>query len=250
MPEPVPDTPERRLIALLAAVVIAVSLIGIVTGIAPERYQAKRPKLQERADPGDVPPARTHAELEIRPWTGGPAASGWSEGRELARREAEERWETGYSAEAARDDRARRRAFDGAPPVVPHPVRPGGAPECVACHLDGFALAGRRASVIPHRIFASCTQCHVSSAPSLGVAAGGGPAAVPTSFVGLASSGAGETAYEGAPPAVPHSTWMRERCDSCHGADGRAALKTPHKERRSCLQCHPAVSEHNSLGSR
>lgn len=250
MPEPSPVTTQRRLLALLAALVVGVSVIGFVTGLEPETYQAKRPVRLQRMDPGDVPPARTHAELETRPWGGGPQASGWSEGRKLARREAEERWEAGESVEAALGDRARRRAFDGAPPVVPHPVRPGGAPECVACHLEGFALAGRRASLIPHRTFASCTQCHVSSAPSLAVAAGGGPAVAASSFVGIASAGAGEKAYEGAPPSVPHSTWMRERCESCHGVDGRAALQTPHPERRSCLQCHPAVSEHGSFASR
>lgn len=250
MPEPGPFTTQRRLLAMLAALVVAVSLIGFVTGLEPETYKAKRSARLQRVDPGDVPPARTHAELESQPWGGGPEASGWSEGRALARREAEERWEIGESVDAALGDRARRRAFDGAPPVVPHPVRPGGAPECVACHLEGFALAGRRASLIPHQTFASCTQCHVSSAPSLAAEAGGGPVVAASSFVGREAARAGETAYEGAPPAVPHSTWMRERCGSCHGADGRAALVTPHPERRSCLQCHPAVSEDGSFASR
>ena len=59
------------------------------------------------------------------------------------------------------EERALRRAYDGAPPVIPHPVRDGGAAECLACHATGFALAGRRASGVPHADFASCTQCHV-----------------------------------------------------------------------------------------
>jgi cytochrome c-type protein NapB len=255
MPERGPDSAQRRVMALLAAAVVAVAFIGIVTGISPEEYQAKRPKPRIVADPGDVPPARTHAELERRPWGGNPETSGWSRSKGIARVAASEEAPEGAvelddSVREAVADRALLRAYDGAPPVIPHPVRAGGAPGCLACHGDGFALAGRRASALPHQAFASCTQCHVSSMPSPAVAKSTGPVVAANSWVGLASPTSGATAYDGAPPAVPHATWMREECESCHGPDASAPLRTPHPERRSCLQCHPAISERGPLGAR
>jgi cytochrome c-type protein NapB len=255
MSDPAPESSQRRVLALLAAIAITVALVGVVTGISPGEYEAQRPEPRVAADPGDIPPARTHAELERRPWGSGPVASGWTESLgiadavEVAREARAANGEAEPSVAEALEERRGRRAFDGAPPVVPHPVRPGGAAECVACHVQSFALAGRRASGIPHATFASCTQCHVSSAPSLAPGTGG-PQAVPSGWTGLESATEGVRAYTGAPPAVSHATWMRERCDSCHGPKGRAALRTPHPERQSCLQCHPAISEYSSRGAR
>ena len=34
-----------------------------------------------------------------------------------------------------------------------------------------------------------------------------------------------ELTYAGAPPVIPHPTWMRERCESCHGPRGRQGLR-------------------------
>lgn len=247
MPDPPRQTPVR-VMGLLAAVVVAVVGIGYATGTAPSSYRAQRPPLRERADPGGVPPARSHAELAVRPWTAGPEA--WEQARAIATKAAVPVATEGESVETAVKERAARRAYDGAPPVVPHPVRARGAAECLACHGDGFTLGSRRATPIPHASFASCTQCHVSaSAPFTRVAAS--PAArAPSTWQGLASPTGGEEAYMGAPPAVPHSTRMRERCESCHGPERRVALRTPHPERRSCLQCHPAIGGRNARQSR
>ncbi len=249
MPDPAEKT-TARLVGMLIAVVAAVTAIGIATGMAPSTYRAQRPVPRERADPGAVPPARGHAELEVRPWTGGPEASGWQQSKLIAAKTAVPVETAGASVADAVSERAARRAYDGAPPVVPHPIRASGAAECLACHADGFALGSRRASPIPHVSFASCTQCHVSaSAPFTRLAAS--PAArAASSWQGLASPTGGEMAYKGAPPAVPHSTRMRERCESCHGPEGRAALRTPHPDRRSCLQCHPANGGRNARQSR
>jgi cytochrome c-type protein NapB len=197
-----------------------------------------------------VPPARTHAELELRPWTGGPAASGWQQSRKVAAKTAEHDETEGASVETAVIERAAHRAYDGAPPVIPHPVRASGAAECLACHADGFALGNRRASPVPHASYASCTQCHVSASAPFTLVAASPAAEAESAWAGLTSPTAGEVAYEGAPPAVPHWTRMRERCESCHGPEGRAALRTPHPERRSCLQCHPATGSRSARASR
>ena len=130
---PDPGAPiSGRLVALLAAAVGAVALIGLMTGTAPGTYQAKRPSPRERPQSGSVPPARSHAELERRPWGSSPAQSGWLESRRIAKQAEPPEPAEAPPVEDALRERAQRRAFDGAPPVVPHPVRAGGA----AC---GFA---------------------------------------------------------------------------------------------------------------
>jgi cytochrome c-type protein NapB len=251
---PDPLLPQSgRLVAVLGAVVLAVALIGLVTGTAPSTYRAKRPPARERPAPGLVPPARTHAELEKRPWGTDPVSSGWLESWAIAERAAPST-ELPPDARPPVDEalraRAARRAYDGAPPVVPHPVRAGGAAECLACHAEGFALGGRRANRVPHTTYASCTQCHVSSSASFASLPPNPAALVDTRWQGLASPSQGREAYPGAPPEVPHPTRMREQCESCHGPEGRAALRTPHPERRSCLQCHPATGGRDHARSR
>ena len=196
-----------------------------------------------------MPPARSHAELEVRPWTGGPGASGWKQAKSIAAEAAQPVAED-VSVEETIRDRATRRAYDGAPPVVPHPVRASGAAECLACHANGFALGNRRAGAIPHADYASCTQCHVSTTAPFAKLAPSAAARAPSTWQGLPSPTQGATVWTGAPPAVPHPTRMRERCESCHGPDGHAALQTPHPERLSCLQCHPANGGRNGRQSR
>jgi cytochrome c-type protein NapB len=246
--------PDRRATArtsaLLAAAIVAVAFIGLLTGTERSTYQAKRPPVIERPDPGNVPPARTHAELEVRPWGSSPEQSGWREALRIAASAASSETADGDSVDQVIRERVEQRAFDGAPPVVPHPVRAGGAAECLACHGEGFVLGARRAAGVPHADFASCTQCHVSSAAAFTVVSANPAFSAENSWKGLEARAAGAVAYPGAPPAVPHSTWMRDQCESCHGSDGRVALRTPHPERQSCLQCHPATGERSDQRAR
>ncbi len=157
----------------------------------------------------------------------------------------------------ALDERATRRAFQGAPPVIPHRIEQRGSESCLVCHQNGLRVGERSAPKMSHAFFASCTQCHVESRLSsvpLRVSGGAtetegkegvkmlnGPeyaAKAGTSFEGVAEPAGGVRAWPGAPPLVPHSVWMRTDCMSCHGPYGRFALRTPHPERQNCLQCH------------
>lgn len=131
--------------------------------------------------------------------------------------------------------RAQRRAFDGAPPVIPHEIDQLGRPDCLACHQQGLVIAGRIAPAISHPPYASCTQCHVVARDPRGLGEVPPPA---NGFVGLASSGPGARAWPEAPPTMPHSMWMRSECASCHGVTGRPGIRTTHPQRQSCLQCH------------
>jgi cytochrome c-type protein NapB len=248
----VPELPQQgagRITALLGAAAVAVVGIGLVTGIEPTSYQAERPTQRERPHVDDVPPARSHAELAQRPWSGGRAASGWDRSLEVAAGSAVPASERSADLAATIAQRGALRAYDGAPPVIPHPVRAGSAAECLACHANGFALGNRVAGRLPHGEYASCTQCHVSAAPFT-ILPANAAAEAENSFAGLPPTPHGKVAWEGAPPAVPHSTRMRESCESCHGPMGDAALQTPHPERASCLQCHPANGQRGHDRSR
>ncbi len=136
---------------------------------------------------------------------------------------------------AALKRRAITRSFDGAPPVIPHPIKIRRTNEtCLACHEDGIEVEGRPVQLMSHRPLGNCTQCHVSTRPALTLTAMSGE----NSFSGVASPGPGARAWPGDPPRIPHGTWMRRECGACHGVIGLPGLRTTHPERRSCTQCH------------
>lgn len=130
--------------------------------------------------------------------------------------------------------RADRRAFDGAPPVIPHSVDSGSSANCISCHAESVRLGNATAKLMPHAYMASCLQCH---APANGSLFDPMPVA-PNSFVGRPAPGPGSRAWNGAPPIIPHTTQLRTNCLSCHGPTGQAGLRTPHPAQTSCLQCH------------
>lgn len=150
---------------------------------------------------------------------------------------------------ASLQERAARRAYNGAPPVIPHAVDPYDGVGCLSCHGPGLEVASRRAPLVPHPYFENCQQCHVAGSPvfpEFELAA--------NSFDGVAAPTEGPRAWPGAPPVIPHSTWMRSECLTCHGPLGKPGLRTSHPERLNCLQCHgrwaamdpsdPSVSRH------
>ena len=137
--------------------------------------------------------------------------------------------------------RADRRAYDGAPPTIPHE---NFATKCAACHdargtaVDGvgFAPASPHAGTVRAAGTERCGQCHVFiQGESLFVA---------SEYVGLAQDlTAGDRATDGAPPRIPHRTLMRENCVACHdGPAAREEIRTSHPERARCRQCHVPVT--------
>ena len=134
-------------------------------------------------------------------------------------------------------DRAARRLFDGAPPVIPH--EPLGA-ACLECHNEvGMAVEELGFSPpSPHELtegmsaLSHCQQCHVFQQ--------GTEPWVTNTFAGLPQDlRRGSRLYAGAPPTVPHGRLMRENCQACHtGAAAREEIRTTHPERVNCSQCH------------
>ncbi len=258
---PVPDRRRNdeevesgRLLLLGTAAVLGITLIGFVSGTNPGRYVAETPTRAPAADTqrGDIAPARSHSELTERPWGAEPLRSGWAQVKAvgLASYTAplepialERGRSSGPQTGAAIMSREARRAYEGAPPVIPHPIRQSGAVECLACHADGFSIAGAEGGPLPHADYQSCTQCHVVAAAPFTVLPPNPAARAGSSFEGLRPPAGGERAYPGAPPVMPHSTWMRGRCATCHGATAKSGLHTRHPERRSCTQCHAPSAE-------
>jgi cytochrome c-type protein NapB len=134
--------------------------------------------------------------------------------------------------------REQNRAFNGAPPTIPHPADQMSAQSCLACHGEGVKSETLRISKMSHQFLTNCTQCHVENSRQPK------PAELfrENSFVGLPAPTGGPRAYEGAPPMIPHSTWMRVDCMSCHGFAGQQGIRTTHPWRQNCQQCHAASS--------
>jgi len=130
------------------------------------------------------------------------------------------------------------RAFNGAPPTVPHSIDQMSSESCMLCHEQGFKLSTLRASKMSHQFLSECTQCHVENNPTHQPASLFGE----TTFVGLPPPKEGPRAYTGAPPQIPHTTWMRVECLSCHGPNGAHGIRTTHPWRQDCQQCHAVAS--------
>ncbi|REJ80694.1 MAG: hypothetical protein DWQ36_11040 [Acidobacteria bacterium] len=164
-------------------------------------------------------------------------------------------WGDAASVEATNDEvRRERRAYRGAPPVIPHGEHPS---PCTACHAgQAVVVAGVGiAPANPHGVVDAsssaapalslhqeisgrtrdCRQCHVPRVVE--------STFVASEFAGLRSpSQRGSRQHPLAPPRIPHPSWMRENCLACHaGPAARPEIATSHPERVVCRQCHVPV---------
>lgn len=138
-----------------------------------------------------------------------------------------------------RATRTARRQYDGAPPVAPHPLDQLTPAACMECHGKPTKIGNVQAPLVSHPAYTNCIQCHVSSVgPNSQWVAQHEGLSEGNKFVGKEQSGQGKRAYVGAPPSIPHTTWMRDNCMSCHGPGGTVAMRTSHPNRQSCTQCH------------
>jgi len=131
--------------------------------------------------------------------------------------------------------RAKRRAFDGAPPVVPH--KPLGV-ACITCHTTvGKAVPTLGiAPANPHDArsasFSNCRQCHVFSQTDR--------LFVETNFQGILQQHS-PAGLVHRPPVIPHATALRANCAACHaGPAARPEIICSHPHRTNCVQCHIA----------
>lgn len=131
-----------------------------------------------------------------------------------------------------------RRAYPGAPPVVPHAIDPDvfRTQDCNACHERGGYVEKFAAwtPITPHPQWDNCLQCH-ARAESM-------PAAFAAStFTSDAWPSLGRAALPGGPPPIPHTLQLRENCLACHaGPAAPLEIRCTHPERTNCVQCHVA----------
>jgi cytochrome c-type protein NapB len=230
-----PGLPARWL-HVGAGVAVALAITGYVAGTrpAPERPE---PRSSPR---GAATAERAPSYQELREARRGDNAWMYHGAMEALRQGLDPLQPTAVATveQRARAVEARKahRAYDGAPPTIPHEVDQLGTPGCLSCHGQGMKLGERIAPRISHPPYQSCNQCHVVEAAPKPLAVY--PDVPVNRFVGRASAGAGARAWQGAPPTMPHSEHMRSECSSCHGPTGRPGLRTSHPERQSCVQCH------------
>jgi cytochrome c-type protein NapB len=212
----------RRGLTVLAVAAASATLVGFVMGTrrAPEPAGYAAPRLDR---PRDLQPAPTYSVL----------ASGRASPNRLrqpqnlgllvdTKVENAARDPAAWQAAVAR--RSERRAYDGAPPVIPHAVDQRAQPNCSGCHERHLRIGDRAAPPPSHEAKASCVQCHVVASSPVPIMPGlPDQPPLANAFSGLESAGKGTRAWPGAPPVIPHSTRMRERCASCHGFE-RPAL--------------------------
>jgi cytochrome c-type protein NapB len=236
----------RRIAPIFFSCLIAIAVVGYFVGIMdgvpqPDGLEqtalvAKFDSERVEADPKLIP-AISYAEVSSVPmgptdaWSATPQSLPKSQYDLYTKIEPSE-----AEKEASTKLRASRRAFNGAPPMISHPVENTTDAACYACHGSGVQIAGLKASVMSHQFLGNCVQCHAPMAPE--------PfrdvdATVESTFVGLPAPKEGKRAYQGAPPTIPHSQWMRENCNACHGGpNGWAGLESTHPWRTNCTQCH------------
>lgn len=131
-----------------------------------------------------------------------------------------------------------RRAYQGAPPTVPHPVESEslGGNSCLQCHATGDYVPKYDAytPIVPHPELLSCNQCHVPVNTT--------DLFTESDWQTLGEPTLGETVLLGSPPPIPHTLQLREDCLSCHaGPAAPVELRFDHPERINCVQCHVAI---------
>jgi nitrate reductase (cytochrome), electron transfer subunit len=183
-----------RLLQVGVFAVIAAAFAGLVTGtrqVPPQRGYTAAVAAPPPA-PGDAPRAVSY--LGWRTTRLGPNADLYEGAFEalIPHGKGEELLAQNPEALAAR---AARRAYEGAPPTIPHRVEAIATNECTACHDHGAAVFGKTAPIPGHRERSVCTQCHVPEQAAIP----GGPPLTENTFAGLGAASPSHTA----PPLEP-----------------------------------------------
>jgi cytochrome c-type protein NapB len=238
--------------AMTLAAVAALAVIGYVVGLRAGVPEGRpgiseiATALPEAAPDSQVIPALTYTEIGAGALRAAGPGETWA-AMSAALQAPVRKPNTDPEARAhSLDTRAERRAFNGAPPAIPHAAVRMDDRSCLVCHGQALEIGDRVARSLPHAALTNCTQCHAAAAPAFLATEGG--VLADSSWQGIAAPRAGERALPGAPPAVPHTLQMRANCLACHGAQGWVGMQTSHPERRSCLQCHAPTEDRDHPG--
>ena len=147
----------------------------------------------------------------------------------------------GHAEKTPATERAERRAYDGAPPVIGHEDFQMVCTEChdregMAVDDVGFAPPSPHEETRGLSAISRCQQCHVFKVTD--------DLFAENAFAGLRQDlRSGGRLHPFSPPTIPHKTFMRENCTACHsGEAAREEIRTSHPERIRCTQCHVPVT--------
>lgn len=246
------DKPHHKATRVVLAAVLVVSASGYFMGLRQANSHVapvEQHVATEAAAHGDAgAPSSAAAAPEARPYRDmgqlPKANSQWSNVLTRLAQPTNDLFAAVTNTDAQRAEivllRASRRAYDGAPPVVPHPIDQASAFNCLSCHGEGKVVKGKIASRISHAAYGNCTQCHVPAggAGIIGLSEPLSEKLAENIFAGNQAPAKGGRAFVGSPPTIPHPTLMRSDCMSCHSPNGTAGIRTTHAYRQSCTQCH------------
>ncbi|MFB6264069.1 MAG: hypothetical protein ABEL76_10665 [Bradymonadaceae bacterium] len=229
--------------------VIAVAFVGFFVGTRERGFDGQRglegvsvPKKGDDRDRSGRAPraAPTYGELLESPYA---ANRSWLRAIEHHRDESPD------DQRPEENPRSHNRAYDGAPPTVPHPVRQRSPEACAACHQKGVRVGERDGPPMSHDFMVNCIQCHTSSSPDRPFGSEPPPTVTTRNrFEGRDAPDRGPRAYAGAPPRIPHRTQLRSKCSSCHGKFGRPG-PPGHGPKAACRQCHADPSGPHVAGA-
>lgn len=247
-------TSHKRILITLFIVVLIVSASGFFVGLLQTHREtgAAKPTWEDNYT---LDPHREHGDLATAPSYSDQHKSGWKTNDDWGAHFDQLRSHDFPRTPTQRLDeenltkvlaaRESRRAFDTAPPTVPHAIDEKNPLACIACHGPGNArlIGDRRTPTMSHPYFQNCTQCHAPATGQHELKPLAGPdtgnlLSAGNTFSGITPIHHGKTAFEGAPPVLPHPVWMRQNCLSCHGEGRPSAIRTSHPQRQNCLQCH------------
>ena len=237
-----PPEDRTRLAKLLSYTVICIAVVGYFVGLQSPMGQLAESTQEQARELEDN--ERTSGSLPATFYADMPSVTRSKHATTLANLSSQidplvELNITEADKSRALQSREQNRAFNGAPPTIPHPVDQHSAQVCLACHGDGVKTATLRIPKMSHQFLSQCTQCHVeSNPPHMRASLFRG-----NTFVGMPAPTGGSRAFPGAPPQIPHTTWMRKECMSCHGFAGHLGIRTTHPWRKNCQQCHAPSSE-------
>ncbi len=243
-PDAVPPAKNHsRFPMLVGALLTGCALVGFLRGISneqePIRAQWKeKPVPNQPSDSADaIPLVVSYSEIASADFKNNPkVALHFSQLKQQKPKMFDPVIKTPEMKILAIKDRGKSRAFEGAPPTIPHLVDDVRAEKCLVCHGEGVKIGNRVASKMSHPRFATCVQCHVAGQEQGPFDTT--PLNTVNQFAGITRSGPGVRAHPTAPPAIPHMTFMRENCMSCHGLLTRPGLRTTHPWLTNCVQCH------------
>ncbi len=226
------DEATRRKLKMGLVAVIAIAAVGFLFGIRtmPESELIDRPYAASSDGEQVSVPGQRYDELRLRRY----GANSEVSSPMIAVAPSDATAPTEAAKNAALTARKQRRAYEGAPPVIPHEVDAMDSAACLACHGEGAVVGDLIAHPLSHEPYSQCVQCHAPTSNDVSTV----HKPVANAFGGAGRVGRGSRAWQGAPPTIPHTLQMRSNCVGCHGPAGDPGLRTSHPERRSCQQCH------------